>query len=87
MLYELKIDLKYYTALSDGKKTFEIRYNDRDYKVGDIIRLCVYDRIKQVYLTDYDSLLYEITYVLDDYGLLPNYVCLGMKKLNTFIFD
>lgn len=87
MLYELKIDLKYYTALSSGKKTFEIRYNDRDYKIGDIIRLCAYDRIKQVYLTDYDSLLYEITYVLDDYGLMPNYVCLGLKKLNTFIFD
>ena len=38
-IHVLKILVEYYSAVVSGAKKFEIRYNDRDYKVGDILRL------------------------------------------------
>lgn len=34
-IHELKILPEYYKAQVEGKKNFEIRKNDRDYKLGD----------------------------------------------------
>lgn len=39
----LKILPEYYDAVVGGKKTFEIRKNDRDYQIGDWIKLLEYD--------------------------------------------
>jgi hypothetical protein len=39
LTHELKILPEYYDAVEAGIKTFEIRKNDRDYKVGDFLRL------------------------------------------------
>lgn len=35
----LKILPEYFTAVDEGIKTFEIRFNDRNYQVGDILHL------------------------------------------------
>jgi len=37
--HELKLDIKYFDDVKSGKKNFEIRKNDRDFKVGDILEL------------------------------------------------
>ena len=37
-LHELKIKHEYLIDVALGNKTFELRYNDRDYQVGDLIR-------------------------------------------------
>ncbi|MBC7509794.1 MAG: DUF3850 domain-containing protein [Ferruginibacter sp.] len=39
MIHELKTDPSPFDALIQGKKNFEIRYNDRDFKVGDELLL------------------------------------------------
>jgi hypothetical protein len=39
MDHELKTDPKVFDAVADGKKTFEIRFNDRGFEVGD--ELCL----------------------------------------------
>ena len=36
-IHNLKIEEEYLNAIKNGSKTFEIRYNDRDYQVGDIL--------------------------------------------------
>ena len=36
-LHELKIKKEYYLAVSSGLKTFEIRKNDRNFQIGDLI--------------------------------------------------
>jgi len=43
-IHELKIKDIYYDAVLSGKKTFEIRINDRGYQAGDkVILRCVND--------------------------------------------
>lgn len=37
-LHNIKLEQQYVKPIIEKEKTFEIRYNDRDYKVGDIIR-------------------------------------------------
>ncbi|WP_270745219.1 DUF3850 domain-containing protein [Lactococcus petauri] len=37
--HELKLDVKYFDDVKNGTKNFEIRKNDRDFKVGDILIL------------------------------------------------
>ena len=39
MIHELKIQSEYFVAVNNKTKTFEIRKNDRDFKVGDKILL------------------------------------------------
>lgn len=39
MHHELKIETPYFEAVISGKKTFEIRYDDRGYNAGDTIEL------------------------------------------------
>lgn len=76
-LHELKILPKYYEKVRDGEKRFEIRKDDRNFKVGDIIRLCEHDGK----LFTGKDLLYDITYKLDggEYGLEKGYCILSIK--------
>lgn len=39
MTHSLKLDAKYYDSVASRIKTFEMRFNDRDYRVGDVLVL------------------------------------------------
>lgn len=39
MIHQLKIESKYFTQIVTGVKTFEVRYNDRDFHAGDYLGL------------------------------------------------
>ena len=43
MVHELKIAPKFYEAIICGEKTFEVRKNDRYYRVGDTLMLREFD--------------------------------------------
>lgn len=78
MIHELKLLSKYYPDSLTNKKNFEIRKNDRDFKVGDAVKLKEWNRGKY---TGKEHIK-EITYILDDSDYLQNgYVCLGLKPL------
>lgn len=90
-LHELKILHEYLVDVDLGKKTFELRKNDRDYQVGDLIRFIDIredDSIankNQIEPNIDENTLYRITYVLKDvekYGLDKDYCILAIKKLN-----
>lgn len=53
MIHHLKIDPIHFESIVDGKKTFEIRKDDRPYEVGHILTLNEYDRELQEYTGDY----------------------------------
>lgn len=77
--HELKIYPKYFEAILDGKKTFEIRKNNRNFHVGDNIVLREFDNIKysgrEIHAT--------IKYMLDDtfIGLEEGYVAFSFGIL------
>ncbi|VXC03894.1 hypothetical protein EXIGUO8H_430005 [Exiguobacterium sp. 8H] len=49
MLHELKIWPEYFDMVDAGRKTFEIRRDDRGYQSGDILYLREYDPVEQAY--------------------------------------
>ncbi|ESR10644.1 DUF3850 domain-containing protein [Streptococcus iniae] len=74
----LKCYPEYFEAIMDGTKTFECRYNDRDFKVGDELLLREYDP-KKGYTYPYRCIVRKITYILSDFiGLKDGYVILGV---------
>lgn len=76
-LHELKILPIYYEKVLSGEKRFEVRKDDRNFEVGDIIKLCEYNGKK---FTGRNG-LYNITYKLDggEYGLEKGYCILSIK--------
>ncbi len=79
-VHELKIDPKYFDEIVDGIKTFEVRKNDRNFKVGDHLLLKVFDKERGFYSGN--NVTVKITYILDDQEFLrENYVILGIKRI------
>lgn len=82
-IIEKKILPEYFEAVDKRIKTFELRKDDSDYQVGDILKLNEWDGEKYTGR----SLSKQITYVLRDcpeYGLQPGYCILAIQntKLN-----
>ena len=80
-IHELKIKLDYFIAIRNRTKNFELRKNDRDYRVGDLIKFIVLDDFNNTYNP---SELYYISYVLQncpEYGLQEGYCILAIKEV------
>ena len=76
-IHDLKIDPEYFNAVRFGRKTFEVRKNDRNYEVGDCINLQEYDRNSDLYTGR--TLNVQINYILDNQEFLrEGYVVLGI---------
>lgn len=80
-IIELKIFPQYFNAVERGEKKFELRKNDRDFLVGDILILREFDGINMTGR----SITVMITYILQNcgFGLADDYVILGIKKLHN----
>ena len=77
-IHELKIAPEYFEKVISKEKTFEFRYNDRNYQVGDILKLKEYYNQKY---TD-QSISVKITYILENFeGLNENFVVLSIEHV------
>lgn len=92
MLHELKISPEYFDAVAQGVKPFEVRKNDRDFKVGDVLCLCEGDKDNDRIVTGTHYSGYSgrktrkvITYILDapDY-VKEGYVILGLAPAKDY---
>ena len=71
MIHELKCERRFFIIVSEGKKTFEIRKNDRDFQMGDYLALNETDREDgEDYYTG-NSLVARVVYILDDEAYVP----------------
>jgi len=62
MIHALKIKSEYFEAVISGKKLFEVRVNDRNYKVGDLLGLNEINKDEEY--TDRSCVVY-IDYILE----------------------
>lgn len=79
MVHNLEIFQKFYTAVNDGRKTFEVREKrDRNFQVGDVLRL--YEINETTKEKTGKMTTKEIAYILDDENFCKKgYIILGFK--------
>ena len=75
MKHELKILPEYFEAVAAGNKTFEIRKNDRNYKVGDTLILQEFDGEKYT-----SRCTQRVVNYITDYAQQDGYVVMSMGK-------
>jgi len=84
MIHELKTWIDYFELIRNGKKSFELRKNDRGFLVGHELLLREYDKDKKVYTGR--KLRRRVTFVLqgeevEDLGLKKGFCIIGLEKL------
>ncbi|MBC1934587.1 ASCH/PUA domain-containing protein [Listeria seeligeri] len=81
-IHELKILPEYYRAIIKGRKTFEVRKNDRNFKVGDCLIL---KEFKDEKYTGW-KITVEVTYITD-YEQKEEYVVMGIRLLKNTVHE
>ena len=77
-VHELKTWQPYYRDVKNKLKKFELRYNDRNFKVGDLLCLKEYNPDTKEYTGEECFAL--ITYILTGFtGIEPGYVILSIN--------
>lgn len=92
-IHRLKIQPKYYEVVASGVKTFEVRKNDRDYKLLDTLYLREWEATTRIVEAEDGNLVRvasdeytgrevhrTVTYILQggQWGIEEGYVVLGM---------
>lgn len=89
MVHELKIYPNYFRDVETGRKTFEVRKNDRPYREGDYVALNEYENGKytgRFILAQIVYMLADEHYVKKGYcilGIAPRNIELEMVKVHT----
>jgi ASC-1-like (ASCH) protein len=76
----IKLDIAYCDAVLSGDKNFEVRVNDRGYQKGDLLKFKPLTDLGLTTHHEIDERMYQITYVLNGYGLKEGYVVFGIKE-------
>ena len=76
-IHKLKLDSQQIEPLKKGEKKAEIRYNDRDYKAGDVIEFVGMSdvRFRITHITEFPQWLREW------------YVVLSLEKMNIGVYN
>lgn len=83
MLHKIKLKEQFCNAVHDGRKKFEVRFNDRGYQTGDYIQFIPVNTDKELYERiehPVQQQTYIITYVLSGNGIKENFVVFGIEK-------
>ncbi|RKW05197.1 MAG: DUF3850 domain-containing protein [Streptococcus sp.] len=76
MIHKIKLSHEFWSDVVNGRKTFELRKNDRNYQVGDYLLL---KEVKNSSPTTRECLV-EVTYKLENYiGLQDGHCILGIR--------
>lgn len=79
-IHYLKTVQPHFEDIWDGVKRFELRKNDRNFSVNDILILREYDDEKGVFVGH--RIKARVTYILQDFpGIQKGYCILGIKNV------
>jgi len=100
IVHRLKCIKPYFERVVQGVKTFEIRFNDRDFQVGDEIELVEIEEVdeagvgKEGWVETGRSARLRIDYLLPSdvafptpTGIQKGYVVMAIKALRAHLFD
>lgn len=74
-IHQIKILKGFADAIVEGRKTFEVRKNDRGYHVGDLVKFTAVDCDARPYNShEINTKTYVITYILSGWGIKEEYV-------------
>ena len=80
MKHNLKIEKPFADAIVEGRKTFELRRNDRGFNAGDtVVFQCVDGNVELKHRIN--ARRYRITYVLSGHGMREAYVAFGIRDV------
>jgi hypothetical protein len=88
VVHELKIWPQHFKAVSNGTKKFEIRKNDRGFKVGDLLDLLEFDPTCDKYVTEEEGdiinrTMVRVTYLVQGvFGLPADVAVMSIAPLN-----
>lgn len=73
-LHVLKLQQPYFNDVATGFKTFEVRKNDRNFQVGDRLKLVEFPSLSERYV------IRDVSYILKggDFGIENGFVVLGL---------
>ena len=77
-IHQLKILPKYFQSVLSGEKTFEVRKDDRNFQLGDIVVLDEFDDISCSFTGNYVGV--RITYILRDSEFCKSGYCIFSFK-------
>lgn len=82
--HKLKLHINFCDEVLSGTKTFEIRYNDREFQNGDLITFFPWDPENNKVLSESHEITnhtYRIKYILNGWGLKKGYVALAIEDV------
>ena len=84
MLHKIKLKEQFCDAVYEGRKKFEVRFNDRGYQNGDMIQF-IPVAIENDHVIKIDHPIqtntYKITYILSGNGIKENFVVLSIEEM------
>lgn len=77
-IHELKTWNPFFQDMISGKKNFELRKNNRGFKVGDRLDLMEYDPAKDEYTGNHCHKFVKYILIGGDFGLKEGYCIMGL---------
>jgi hypothetical protein len=83
MLHELKTHPQYFKRVFEGSKNFEVRKNDRDFQIGDTLKLAEWEPENEQYT---GRVIFKyVTYILHggQFGIESGHCVMGLQNVNN----
>ncbi len=82
MLHQIKIQEQYYNKIIEGQKTFEVRKNDRDYKINDLIQFVLVANDGTGSIIKVSDKIFKIGFILygGKFGIDKGYCVFSIKE-------
>lgn len=87
MLHEIKLDISFCDLVNNGVKTFEVRKNDRNYQIGDLVRFIPVGVLFHPIDHPIKDKIYEITYILSGWGIEEGFCVFAIKESEAESLD